>query len=378
MDKIIIVRWDSQLGPQFIIQYPPEKEMPKKDLFVKIWAKYELQKEKSIIVLTTEDIDKDMGKKNINYLTVTQQYEGELYFFILELERLQKDQNFEDYSEILGSISKNLIELIHSDKFMRALSEGYTQIKGFVKLEKEQNIINIFKDKIKTHILKVLEKGVISKVELINKLKENYGFSGENIDLLLSSFLKEGLILKKNLPGIKECIFLVKDLVCIRIPPNFSTLNLGHKKIAGKKLKVSSKKFYKDYINKLKEFFTNFDNISEIKDNTLYALFFNENIYNLIKKLRETTIPVEKALIVLEDKQELFNDLLDKTIILERKGMIYLFSDIRFISFLPIFILKNLKERYDNMEITSDQYVTHVEILLNELNKEKKEIYTII
>jgi len=378
LDKIIIVRWDSQLGPQFIIQYPPEKEMPKKDLFVKIWAKYELQKEKSIIVLTTEDIDKDMGKKNINYLTVTQQYEGELYFFILELERLQKDQNFEDYSEILGSISKNLIELIHSDKFMRALSEGYTQIKGFVKLEKEQNIINIFKDKIKTHILKVLEKGVISKVELINKLKENYGFSGENIDLLLSSFLKEGLILKKNLPGIKECIFLVKDLVCIRIPPNFSTLNLGHKKIAGKKLKVSSKKFYKDYINKLKEFFTNFDNISEIKDNTLYALFFNENIYNLIKKLRETTIPVEKALIVLEDKQELFNDLLDKTIILERKGMIYLFSDIRFISFLPIFILKNLKERYDNMEITSDQYVTHVEILLNELNKEKKEIYTII
>jgi len=378
LDKIIIVRWDSQLGPQFIIQYPPEKEMPKKDLFVKIWAKYELQKEKSIIVLTTEDIDKDMGKKNINYLTVTQQYEGELYFFILELERLQKDQNFEDYSEILGSISKNLIELIHSDKFMRALSEGYTQIKGFVKLEKEQNIINIFKDKIKTHILKVLEKGVISKVELINKLKENYGFSGENIDLLLSSFLKEGLILKKDLPGIKECIFLVKDLVCIRIPPNFSTLNLGHKKIAGKKLKVSSKKFYKDYINKLKEFFTNFDNISEIKDNTLYALFFNENIYNLIKKLRETTIPVEKALIVLEDKQELFNDLLDKTIILERKGMIYLFSDIRFISFLPIFILKNLKERYDNMEITSDQYVTHVEILLNELNKEKKEIYTII
>lgn len=378
MDKIIIVRWDTQLGPQFIIQYPPEKEMPKKDLFVKIWAKYELQKEKSIIVLTTEDIDKDMGKKNINYLTVTQQYEGELYFFILELERLQKDQNFEDYSEILGSISKNLIELIHSDKFMRALSEGYNQIKGFVKLEKEQNIINIFKDKIKTHILKVLEKGVISKVELINKLKENYGFSGENIDLLLSSFLKEGLILKKDLPGIKECIFLVKDLVCIRIPPNFSTLNLGHKKKEGKELKVSSKKLYKDYVNKLKEFFTNFDVISEIKDNTLYALFFNENIYNLIKKLRETTIPVEKALIVLEDKQELFNDLLDKTIIFERKGMIYLFSDIRFISFLPIFILKSLKERYDNMEITSDQYVTHIKILLNELNKEKKEIYTII
>ncbi len=119
MDKIIIIRWDTQLGPQPIIQYPPAKEMPKKDLFVKIWAKYELQKEKSIIMLTTEDLD----KKDKNYLTVTQQYEGELYFFILEFERLQKDQNFEDYSEILGSISKNLIELIHSDKFMRALSE---------------------------------------------------------------------------------------------------------------------------------------------------------------------------------------------------------------------------------------------------------------
>jgi len=45
MDKIVIIRWDKQAGPQLIVQYPPEKETLSKDLFFKIWAKYELNKE---------------------------------------------------------------------------------------------------------------------------------------------------------------------------------------------------------------------------------------------------------------------------------------------------------------------------------------------
>ena len=368
MDKIILVRWDTQLGPKLIIQYPPEKEIPMKDLFVKIWAKYELQKEKPLIVLTEEDVDK-------NYLAIAQFFEGELYFFIFKFEQLQKDQNFEDYSEILASISKNVFQLIHSDKFMRALSEGYNQIKNFVKLGKEQNILNLFKDKIKRNILNILENGVISKSDLINKLKHDFGFSAVNIDLLLSSFLKEGVIIKKDLPGIKESIFLVKDLACVRIPPNQMDFNLNEKK---GKIKKSQETLHKSILKKLNEFFTNFDIISEIKNNSLYTLFFDETTYNLIRILRKKSITIEEALSLLENKQEIFEDLLDKEIIIERKGVVYLFSDIRFISFLPIFILKNLMDRYNNLEITSDQYIAHIEILLAELNKKKKEIYKII
>ena len=364
MDKITIIKWDNQLGPQPIIQYPPEKDFLEKEIFLKIWAKYELQKEKSLIILSTED-------ESRNYLSVAQKYESDLYFLVLEIERSNHNQNFDDYFEILASISKNVIELIHSDQFMRALSEGHNQIKSFVKLDKEQNFLNLFRDKIKQKILTILEKGAISKSELIRILSEDFGFSTVNMDLLLTPFIKEELILKKDIPGVKECLFLINDLSFFRIPPKIIKSDIGQqdKSIAD---------FSEDMSNKLKNFFINFDCIPEIKDNSLISLLFDEKIFNLIKVLRKKSISVLKTLSILENKQGIFEDLIEKKIIIEKAGRVYLFSDVRFITFIPLFLIKDLKSRYKNLEITSDQYLTHIEVLLNQLNKKKKQIYTII
>ncbi|MHA2431400.1 MAG: hypothetical protein ACXACC_10290, partial [Promethearchaeota archaeon] len=55
MERLIIVHWNKSTGPEPLIQYPPEKEFPKKDLFLKIWAQHELDKENFLIELEDQN-----------------------------------------------------------------------------------------------------------------------------------------------------------------------------------------------------------------------------------------------------------------------------------------------------------------------------------
>ncbi|MCK4369438.1 MAG: hypothetical protein KAW03_00095, partial [Candidatus Lokiarchaeota archaeon] len=214
MERIILTHWSSSIGPEPIIQYPPEKPFPAKDLFLKIWAKHELNKENSVIEFTPEDEDN-------SYVSVIQRFEGEVYFLILVYSKEDMhDDIIKESPEILALISKNLIELINTNKITRTISEAYNTIRNYSKLDEEENLINFFQDRIKYTILQILRNGVISKQKLTNILRHEYGFSTVNIDLILISFFHENLLVKKNVPGSKECFFLIRDLSCTRIPPD--------------------------------------------------------------------------------------------------------------------------------------------------------------
>ena len=72
MERLIIVHWNKSTGPIPIIQYPPEGPYPSKDIFLKIWAQHELNKEDALIEL-----------EDRNIISVIQEYEGEIYFLCL-------------------------------------------------------------------------------------------------------------------------------------------------------------------------------------------------------------------------------------------------------------------------------------------------------
>jgi hypothetical protein len=71
----------------------------------------------------------------------------------------------------------------------------------------------------------------------------------------------------------------------------------------------------------------------------------------------------------LNNREELFEELLEKKIIFEAVGKVYLFTDIRFIKYTPYYIIKILPSRYKNQEITLDQYLTHLELLMSQLDE---------
>jgi len=360
MERLIIVHWNKSTGPIPIIQYPPEGIYPSKDVFLKIWAQHELNKENSLI-----ELNAIIGKNEKNIVSVIQEYESEIYFLVLIIGSKSKVSEIIS-SDTLAVITKNLLELINTNKITRAISEAFNTIKNYTKLEGE-DLIAFFQEKIKATILQILRNGVISKNELSNILRQEYGFSTINIDLLFISFLREKLILKKNLPGSKECYFLIKDLAYMRIPPK----NLPNEEIdeeTAENIKEEIVNFYYTY------------NCSQEIDSKAIANFLIDNgVYNLLRTLRENHITVNECLNCLNNRQELFEELLEKKILFEAKGKVFLFTDIRFIKYTPYYIIKILPSRYKNQEISLDQYLCHLELLISQL-KDKSSIldYTVI
>ncbi|MFX1314312.1 MAG: hypothetical protein ACFE9T_00480 [Promethearchaeota archaeon] len=352
MERIILVYWNKSTGPQPIIQYPPEKSFPPKDLFLKIWAKHELNKENSIIQFVPEE-------GTSHFTSIIQKFEGEIYFLILDYNKKNISENIiKDSPDILAIISRNLVELINTNKITRAISEAYNTIINYSKLDEEENLISFFQDKIKFTILQILRNGVISKLDLTNILRQEYGFSTINIDLLLISFLQENLIVKLYIPGIKDCYFLINDLSCTRIPPK----NLPRDQIEEKVLRKYKKSLIKFYVN--------YDAIADIKNKTiLQTVILNKDVFSLLKILREKRLSVDECLNILSNKEELFMELIEKKFIYEAKGFVYSFSDVHFIKFTPFYIIERITKRYRDKEISLDEYLTHLKLLVNQLEK---------
>ena len=139
MERLIIVHWNKSTGPIPIIQYPPEGAYPSKDVFLKIWAQHELNKENSFIKL-----DSVLEENDRNIVSVIQEYEGEIYFLVLIIASRSKVNEIIS-SDILAVITKNLIELINTNKITRAISEAFNTIKNYNKLEGE-DLIGFFQD----------------------------------------------------------------------------------------------------------------------------------------------------------------------------------------------------------------------------------------
>lgn len=350
MERLIIVHWNKSTGPVPIIQYPPEGSYPSKELFLKIWAQHELDQDNSLIELETI-----LGDKENKIISIIQEYESEIYFFVL-IDEIKENMSEQISPDILAIIGKNLLELMNTNKITRAIAEAFNTIKNYSKFEGE-NLISFFQDKIKFTILKILRDGVITKNNLTDKLRTDYGFSTINIDLLLISFIRENLIVKNLIPGSKECYFLINDLTYARVPPkNLPDVELDEK---------TFKRFKKEFTN----LYINYDFNQEIETKDIINYFADNDIYNLILKLREENLTVNDVLTVLNNNEELFDELLENKLIFESKGIVYLFSDIRFIKFTPYYILKILNARYISKEISLDQYLYHAKLLIKKLKK---------
>ncbi len=351
---MIVVHWNKSSGPEPILQYPPGEIFPSKELFLKIWAQHDLSKENFAVQYVPEDSENNP----FQYISILQRFEGEVYFLLLIYNKsANTEMIIKEYIDVLGIISKNLIELINTNKITRAISEAFNTIKNYTKIGREENLLNFFHEKIKSIILKILQDGVISKPELSMILRKEYGFSTINIDFLLVSLIQEGLIVKKDVPGVNDCYFLIKDVSCLRVPPKDITSEM-------------SSEVSKNYSNKLAKFFGSYDCSSELEVKSLINFLIDKEIFELIKLLREKSISVFETISMLNNREELFDELLEKNIIFEAQGQVYLFSDVRFVKFPPLYLLEKLVKRRENLEISNDQYLMHLKLLIDQIKDE--------
>jgi hypothetical protein len=113
----------------------------------------------------------------------------------------------------------------------------------------------------------------------------------------------------------------------------------------------------------------NYDTIIEVESKTIIqTILLDKEVFTLIKTLRERNLTVNECLNILNNKEELFNELLDKKYFYEAAGLVFIFSSVRFIKFIPYYIIEKLIERYKNREISLNEYLTHVQLLAEQLD----------
>lgn len=367
MERIIVVHWDKSKGPEKMISYPPVKDEFPKSLFLEMWTKHELNKQKQMIRFSPND-------KDIKLVSVIQKFEGEIYFLVFVYDKKAKiDDILNNFPDIFSQISQSLIEVIGTDQLTRLISEVYSSIKNYIKLEEEENLLNFFRDKIKFIILKIFRKGAISKSQLIRILEHKHGFSTINIDLILMAFIREDLIVKRKISGNEDYYFLIRDILFnIRLPPK-NRLNFFQEFDDEEKEKISLA-----YDHSLIEFFNTYDCTREEDTNMILMFLLNKNVYLLLKELRIKPIPISNALNILNNNEELLNELLEQEFIFEMKGYIFLLTDIRFIKFTPTYMISRLNTRFKEDNLSLEGYLTHLELLLEEITTNGTLNYQII
>ena len=211
-------------------------------------------------------------------------------------------------------------------------------------------------NKIESDRLNMLKDGVIDKLSLSKILKEKYGIAESSIDLLLYPIFHLGLIIEEDMPGIKNCIFLVNDVFYCRLPSKNLIKRTSTDEI---KDNPAEKMFNSELVNFFREYYPENDiNISKT-----CRLLANPTIYKALEELKSNKQERNKFLASISQDLNILRELKQLKLIIEIEDYIYSFSEIHFFIFEPVYLLTQLKNRFLGKKISASQFARHVNVI---------------
>ena len=281
-------------------------------------------------------------------------------------------------SKQISMISNINIRLANELKF------ALFQIERLSRLDKLQKVAIIYNSPERLKMLDILREKPISKDELkgiIEKLKPTI-----NIDILLRPFIELNLVKRDWSKGEKdkktgviknqgEFLFLVKDVVLARVPSEYL---INH-------LKESKNEIFELYKEKVIEFFSKYDPVTEPIENTrkLASILLNPDIFDFFGLMRSNYYPLDKipkifsdfavTEILLENLKKL--NVITEVIDAEEKKWIILLTDVEPLIIFPEYTLPLIrrshkldktgqisyeiaKKAYDLLEISYPEKIT--------------------
>jgi hypothetical protein len=209
-------------------------------------------------------------------------------------------------------------------KLLNALKFTIFQIERLENLSKVQKAALIYQTFERQKCLAILRESPILKSSLrkrLSVLKENI-----NLDVILGPFLELNLVKRDWAAGTKdpvtkkikdqgEFLFLVKDLIFIRKPPQKLYETIKSNRLIGKK-----------YDEALQDFYAHYDPFADpTKESEMLAhIVLNPDIYDLLALLQTRAYPVKKIPNVISEFN-LLTDVLDR---LEKHQIIKRIEDI--------------------------------------------------
>jgi len=265
------------------------------------------------------------------------------------------------YQNLLRAQESKQISMISNINIRLANELKFTlfQIERLSRLDKLQKVALIYNSPERMKMLEILREKPVLKDDLkgiIEKIKPTI-----NIDILLRPFLELNLVKRDWSKGEKdkktgvlinqgEFLFLVKDLVLARIPSEYL---INH-------LKESKNELFNLYKEKVIEFFSKYDPVTESIENTrkLAAILLNPDIYDFFALLRSNYYPLDKIPkifsdfavtdILLENLKRL--NVITEIIDQEEKKWIILLTDVEPLIIFPEYTLPLIRASHKTLD----------------------------
>ena len=267
---LLIMHWDDRIGVEILGAYPEEIQIDDKTL-MQLYSQHEYTGEAGLVTLTA-------GAVNLaSYYTGA---ETALYV-ILVLTTQEDGEVFEDgLAEITRTIAANMA----SGNLEPLLPTLFQRLSVYPNMDAEQKLANILSNDLKKEIILRLEEDVlISKSELSIWLKDQYKDGFFDLETELTYLIKAGLIKVGSIQGQpSEIIFLVRDLILLRVPPKELVLDPVDHHLP-ESLKES-------YINEVKLYFKNYK--VDLRDSLKIAneVILDPEVYEVLKLLRQAIV----------------------------------------------------------------------------------------
>jgi hypothetical protein len=204
---LVVMRWDDRAGTEVLAKYPEEILLTEKTL-MQVYSTHEYSGESGMISLM------------IGSLNIASYYTGpEKNYYILLL--LNLDDDSDQFEEGLIDISRIILQNLDDDKFLQMIPSLFRRLSVYPTLSNEQRLALTYQDEVKRMIIKRLkDEGVVSKSELMIWLKDKYKQGFVDVDGILMELIKREIIKEASVKGMpSELIFLIKDVIIMRIPP---------------------------------------------------------------------------------------------------------------------------------------------------------------
>lgn len=344
MKKLIIIQWDMQLGPQPIIQYPPEETFPPKDLLLKLWALHETAQDNPFIEL-------DAG--NSFYCSLLKHIENQTYFIILELKSKKETTLFQ---EILNTVSDDLMNNLNQPQFPYLISDTFKMIKNYSDLNEYQLFMRLYEEKIRIDLFLILRMGVSTKKQIIEELQKRYGYKKVNLDLLLAPFIRLNLVQIIPTAGNDESVFLIQDIYGALLP------------VKDENIPDDIKPFIRD-IYQIPQIFED-PSLSDCV--RLLMIPEVQATLNKISKVGNKGLNKSALERSLNFRPELIQELIRLHLLYNKGDQYWLISELQFFRFNPIYLISNLTERYESNQISMDQLLNHLNLLKTPIQSENK------
>ena len=300
----------------------------------------------------------------VGSLNIASYYTGpEKGYYILLL--LNLDDDPDSYEGGLVDVSRIILQNLEDEAYIKLIPSLFQRLSVYPTLNSEQQLAITYQDEIKRMIINRLrEEGVVSKSEIMVWLKDKYRQGFVDLEGVLIELIKRELIKEASVKGMpSELIFLIHDMLMLRIPP---VQLLKDPADRGLPAKLAG-----DYRTEVKKFFQNY-HPSEQDNLRVIDIIINPQVYETLRLLR-TAIVTKNDLEKLkkkgvEDVDEVLKMLWEGQMIQvfqdEMNNEYYaLLSDFHLDLIFPKYLLNIIKSEYERKSKAEQVLVEYLNVL---------------